>query len=119
MQDKWQFFFPCPINGVNVGQLTFMRTRIDSFGKRIYPYPNWNFLKPIYLYLDDSIKINIPTQYKGITFTWTRTIRLNNLVFDLGFHTLIIGCKVEAPKVIRISILSKLNFNLILHAFFS
>ncbi len=62
-------FFPCPINGANVGQLTFMLTKIDSFGKRIYPYPNWNFFKPIYLYLDDYIKINIPTQHKGITFT--------------------------------------------------
>lgn len=48
-------FFPCPINGVNVGQLTFMLTRIDSFGKCIY------------LYLDDYIKINIPAQHKGIT----------------------------------------------------
>jgi hypothetical protein len=76
------------------------------------------FLKPIYLYLGDYIKINIPTQHKGITFTWTKTIRFNNLVVDLGFHTLIIGYKVEAPKVVRISILSKLNFNLLLHAFF-
>ncbi len=40
------------------------------------------------------------------------------MVVDLGFHTLIIGYKVEAPKVVRISILSKLNFNLLLHAFF-
>ncbi len=40
------------------------------------------------------------------------------MVVDLGFHPLIIGYKVEAPKVVRISILSKLNFNLLLHACF-